>query len=289
MARNVETDEITGVETTGHEWDGIKELDNPMPRWWLMVFYASILFSVLWWILYPSWPTGSGYLKGVLGSNQRVELEERMVKARAGQAVWLERIAAADTVTMLADPELRQFAIAGGGVAFKDNCAPCHALGGAGQLQYPVLADDEWLWGGTLEDIELTIRHGIRSGTEEGRDSMMPAFGADGLLETAQIRDVAQHVLALGGREADPAAAERGAVVFEENCAACHGERGEGMAMMGAPALDDAIWLYGGSAAEIAAQISRPRHGMMPAWQGRLEDETIKMLTVYVHSLGGGQ
>lgn len=289
MAPNVETDQITGVKTTGHEWDGIKELDNPMPRWWLTVFYACILFSVLWWILYPAWPIGGDYTKGLLGSNQRLEFDGRMAEVRAERAAWVERLAEVDAETMLADAGLRQFALAGGEIAFKDNCAPCHGLGGAGQFQYPVLADDEWLWGGSLEDIEFTIRHGIRSGSDETRDSMMPAFGADGLLEQPQIRDVAQHVLSLTGRATDDAAAGRGEEVYLDNCAACHGDSGEGMAMMGAPALDDAIWLYGDTEAEIRAQVSRPRHGVMPAWQGRLEEETIRMLTVYVHSLGGGQ
>ncbi len=180
MANKVEKDEVTGVETTGHEWDGIKELNNPLPRWWVIVFYASIAFAVLWWVLYPSWPTLTGYWKGVLGSNQRLALEEQLTKARAAQAAWLEKIATLDTAAVAADPELLSFAMRGGEVAFKENCAACHGLGGAGQFNYPTLADDDWLWGGTLADIEQTVRHGIRFYDDpDTRDSQMPAFGAD--------------------------------------------------------------------------------------------------------------
>ena len=289
MAGKAERDALTGVDTTGHEWDGIRELNNPLPRWWVYLFFATIAFSVLWWILYPSWPWSNGYLGGLLGNRQRVDLEERVTRARAEQVQWFDRIREADTTAIMADPELLQFAVAGGERHFKDNCAPCHGLGGAGQGYFPTLADDDWIWGGTLEQIELTIRHGIRNGQDaEARDSAMPAFGADGLLEPQQIEEVVQHVLALGQGTQDPAA-EGGAAIYLENCASCHGEQGEGLVELGAPALNDAIWLYGGEPSQIRAQINRPRQGVMPYWQGRLDDETIKMLTVYVHSLGGGE
>lgn len=290
MATKAEKDALTGVDTTGHEWDGIRELNNPLPKWWVYVFYASIVFAVVWWIFYPSWPSLTGHLPGVLGTTQRVELERSIARATAAQSQWRDQIAASDTATIQGNPELLQFAVAGGGVAFKENCAPCHALGGAGQGFFPTLADDDWIWGGTLDAIEHTIRHGIRNGVDpDARDNAMPAFGADGLLEPAQIGDVVQHVLSLSGQAEKPDAAERGSVVYAENCAACHGEAGEGIVEMGAPALNDAIWLYGGEPAQIAAQIHRPRLGVMPQWQGRLDDSTIKMLAVYVHSLGGGQ
>ena len=290
MPTKVEKDSVTGVETTGHEWDGIRELNNPLPKWWLYTFYASILFAVLWWVLYPSWPGRHGYLPGVLDSNQRVELDERMAAAQEAQAVWRDRIAASDVPAILADPDLLQFANAGGQAAFNTNCAPCHGLGGAGQGFFPTLADDDWIWGGNLEQIEYTIRHGIRNGDDpEARDNAMPAFGADGLLDKGQIADVTQYLLAFTQRQTDAEAAERGAAVFAENCAACHGEAGEGIPDMGGPALNDMIWLYGGEPEQITAQIYRPRLGAMPAWQGRLDDTTIKMLTVYVHSLGGGE
>lgn len=289
MASSVEKDEVTGVDTTGHEWDGIKELDNPLPRWWLLVFYTCVAWAVVWWILYPSWPGISGYTKGLLGSNQRAEVEQRIARAREAQAAWREKIAAADATAIARDPNLLRFAVAGGGMAFKENCAPCHALGGAGQLQYPTLADDDWLWGGSLEAIEATVRHGVRTGGAQARDSQMPAFGQDGMLTRAQVRDVAQHVLSLSGKATDPAAAERGKALYAESCASCHGDDGAGCQGLGAPNLADAIWLYGSRPEQVEAQIWRPRQGVMPAWEGRLDDTTIKMLTVYVHSLGGGQ
>jgi cytochrome c oxidase cbb3-type subunit 3 len=290
MAGKGSRDALTGVDTTGHEWDGIRELDNPMPRWWVKTFYVTIGVAVALWFLYPSWPLGTRYLPGFLRYNERLDLEQRLAAAKAAQAVWLDRIQAADAATIEADPELRQFALAGGEVAFKTNCAPCHGLGGAGQGFFPTLADDDWLWGGDLQQIERTIRHGIRNGQDpDARDTAMPAFGADALLDPKQIAAVTQYVLSLSGRQHDEAAAIAGAPIFAENCVACHGEGGVGVQEMGGPSLNNAIWLYGGEAAQITAQINRPRLGVMPAWQGRLDDATIKMLAVYVHTLGGGQ
>ena len=287
MPTKVEKDIITGQDTTGHEWDGIKELNTPLPKWWVYTFYACIAFSVVWWILYPSWPWFNGYLGGVLGSNQRLELDERMVEARAGQAQYLDRIQAASTDEILADPELLSFAVAGGQSAFADNCAPCHGLGGAGQGPYPTLADDDWIWGGTLEEIEYSINHGIRNASDDARFNEMPAYGE--ILEREDIVAVANYVLSLSERAHDAALLEQGAVIYEENCAACHGEQGEGIVELGAPNLSDQIWLYGGTEGEVIQQISNPQLGVMPPWIGRLNEETIKSLTVYVHTLGGGQ
>lgn len=290
MAAKGETDAVTGVETTGHEWDGIKELNNPLPKWWVYTFYVCIAYAVVWWILFPSWPWTSGHFPGLLGANQRIDFERRYAEARAAQSQWTDQIAALDTVAIQADPELVQFAIAGGENNFKTNCAPCHGLGGAGQGFFPTLADDDWIWGGGIDQIEYTIRHGIRNGDDpDARDNAMPAFGADGLLDKAQIDDVTQYVLSLSQRQSDEEAAVRGAPIYAENCAACHGEAGEGVVDLGGPALNDMIWLYGGEPEQITAQINRPRLGAMPAWQGRLDDTSIKMLAVYVHSLGGGE
>jgi cytochrome c oxidase cbb3-type subunit III len=287
MPTKVEKDAVTGQETTGHEWDGIKELNTPLPKWWLYVLYATIVWSVVWWLLYPSWPWGTGYFGGLLGANQRLEHEARMASARDAQGAYVERIAAADLGYISRDPELLSFALAGGQAAFADNCAPCHGLGGAGQVSYPTLADDVWIWGGTLDDIHTTILHGIRSDDPDTRFNEMPPFGD--FLSRDEIAAVAEHVLALSGRSDNPDLAAQGATIFADQCATCHGEAGEGLAELGGPRLNGPIWLYGGDKADIVAQITRPRHGVMPAWGGRLDSETLKILAVYVHSLGGGQ
>ena len=288
MPTKVEKDAITGQDTTGHEWDGIKELNTPLPTWWVYTFYVCIAFSVVWWVLYPSWPFVNGYFAGVLGSNQRVELDQRLAAARAGQAQYLDRIQTAAAEEIIADPELLSFAVAGGQAAFADNCAPCHALGGAGQSIYPTLADDDWIWGGTLEDIQYTINYGIRNEHEDSRINDMPAYGRDGILSREDIEAVTQHVLSLSN-SAGGQNNEQGRMLFEEQCAACHGEQGEGIQELGAPNLSDQIWLYGETPEAIAAQIYAPQQGVMPPWIGRLDEETIKILTVYVHTLGGGQ
>ncbi len=289
MPTKVEKDAISGEYTTGHEWDGIKELNTPLPKWWLYTFYACIIYSVIWWVLYPSWPGISGYFGGIIGSDQRIELDQRIAAAEAVQAQYFDRIRSASIEEIAADSELLNFALAGGEAVFADNCAPCHGLGGAGQDVYPTLADDDWLWGGTFDDIATTISYGIRSDNEETRFNEMPAFGTDEILSQVDIEAVANHVLSLSGQDHDAALAEQGAVIFEEQCAACHGEQGEGTPELGAPDLTDQIWLYGKTYDAILGQISTPRHGVMPAWSDRLDPETIKILTVYVHSLGGGE
>jgi cytochrome c oxidase cbb3-type subunit 3 len=286
---DINKDPLTGKATTGHIWDGIQELDTPMPRWWLTVLYASIAFAVLWWILYPAIPSFSGYTKGLLGYNQRQVYEQQAAAAAAAQKVWIDKISASTTEQINGDAELLNFSMSGGKAVFNENCAACHAPGGAGRPAYPVLADDDWLWGGGLAQIEQTIRHGIRAQDEETRNNVMPNFGADGVLTGPQIADVAAFVLSLSGDQTDAPAAERGKKIFAENCVACHGEQGKGNLELGAPNLTDAIWLYGSEPKQIVAQLTKPRHGVMPAWQGRLTDAQIKMLAVYVHSLGGGQ
>jgi cytochrome c oxidase cbb3-type subunit 3 len=284
MPTKIEKDSVTGTETTGHEWDGIKELNSPLPRWWLYVLYATIIWSLVYYLLYPTIPG----IQGLMGYSQREEVVERMAQARARQAGSLDRIAAAPLAEIKADPDLLNFALTGGRATFADNCAPCHAAGGAGRPGYPTLADDSWLWGGTLGEIETTLRHGVRDDDDDDtRVSEMPAFGLDELLEQDQIEAVASYVLSLSTQAAG--AAGEGLELYAENCASCHGGAGEGEREFGAPSLADQIWLYGGEKADIVAQITKPRHGVMPAWAGRLDDTTIKMLAVYVHALGGGE
>jgi len=288
MPTRNEKDTGRTVETTGHEWDGIEEYNNPLPKWWLYVFYATIVWSIGYYFIYPAWPSLSGYTKGLAGFSQRVELENHLAEVRAGQAGTFDRLASMDLAAIQADPDLRSFATAGGRAAFADNCVPCHGQGGGGRVGYPSLADDSWIWGGTLQDIHATLLHGVRFDDPNTRTSAMPVFG-DGILARAEILDLAQHVLSLTDRATDPAAAARGAKPFADNCAACHGAAGAGDRSVGAPALNDGIWLYGSSLEAVAGQISRPRHGVMPAWAGRLDPVTVKMLAIYVHGLGGGE
>lgn len=285
MADRIERDEHTGTATTGHVWDGIRELNTPLPRWWLYTFYACIAFAAVWVVLYPATPfTGTG----LLGYTARGAADtDRVVQAAAAEPM-LARLRAAGPEAVLADADLRGYALSGGRIAFANNCAGCHGAGGQGATGFPNLADDEWLWGGSLAQVESTIRHGIRApDDDETRVSMMPRFVADGLLTLAQANDVAEHVLSLTGRATDKAAATRGGAVFAENCVSCHGERAEGNREMGAPRLDDQVWLYGGDKATILRTVSLGRGGAMPAWERRLDLATIRMLTVYVQSLGG--
>jgi len=219
MAENKDYDDVTGVETTGHEWDGIKELNQPLPKWWLYVFYATIIWSVGYWIAYPAWPLVSSYTKGVLGYSQRDAVRESIQEARAAQSEINDRVDQASLREIKDTPELLQFAMAGGEAAFGDNCAPCHGRGAQGFEGYPNLNDDEWIWGGTLEAIHQTIQYGIRNENDQSRFGQMPRFGLDGLLTEQQISDVADYVLSLSGGEHDDPAAERGKTVYEENCA----------------------------------------------------------------------
>lgn len=287
MPTKIEKDSLTGTDTTGHEWDGLKELNTPLPKWWLWTFYATIAFSAVWMVVYPSFPGWRGTSGWIAREAVMAELEA----ANARNAPMMERLRQATPAAIAADPELRAFAVAGGRVAFANNCAGCHGAGGQGAPGgFPSLVDDDWLWGGSLEAIQHTIRHGIRAGeSDEQRQSQMPRFGADGLLTPAQVNDVAEHVLSLTGRATDEAAARRGGEIYAEQCASCHGERGEGNRDVGAPRLSDQVWLYGGSKAQIVAMINNPRAGVMPAWQGRLDPAVINMLAVFVHSLGGGE
>ena len=285
-----EIDEHSGVATTGHEWDGIKELNNPLPRWWVWTFYACVAFSVIWWVLMPTWPGISGYTKGVLGYTQRATVAKEMAALNESRSASMQQL---DNVNTIADvennPELLQYTIAAGASLFGDNCATCHGSGGQGGPGYPNLNDDDWIWGGTFADIKQTITYGIRSGHPEARFNTMQAYGRDGVLSEDQIGDLVEYVLALSGEQADPAAVERAAVTFEQVCAACHGADGKGNHLLGSPNLTDAIWLYGGERATIYATLKNGRAGVMPTWAERLTSDQITALAVYVHSLGGGE
>ena len=286
-----EIDEISGTETTGHEWDGIKELNTPLPRWWLWTFYACIIWAIGYMIAYPAWPLINGATPGLLGYSSRGDLVVQMDKAKADQSEFLDKIAQTDVGDIVGDEDLARFARAGGSSAFKVNCVQCHGAGAQGSKGFPNLNDDEWMWGGTVDAIYTTIAHGIRSDADEDtRLSDMPAFGADELLEGDEIEAVANYVVSISGGEADSALAASGKELFVDNCSACHGEAGEGVADLGGPAINNSIWLFGdGSVDAVTAQINKPQQGVMPAWSSKLSDATVKQLAVYVHSLGGGQ
>lgn len=280
-------DHISGVETTGHEWDGLKELNNPAPRWWLWIFYISVIWSIGYWIVYPAWPTLSGATKGTFGWTQFEKLKAEQAEIVQRQGQYLSKFHEASFDQIMADPELYAFATAGGASAFKDNCATCHGTGGAGGPGYPNLNDDDWLWGGQIANIYQTIQFGIRSGHDDAHISQMPSFGVDGLLKRDQVTTLVDYVVSLG-KPGDPAA-HAGHTIFQEKCASCHGPDGKGNREFGAPNLTDALWLYGGTRDTIYKTIYYGRNGVMPYWKGRLDDDTIRQLTVYVHSLGGGE
>ena len=290
MADHIEVDTISGTTTTGHQWDGIKELNTPLPRWWLWTFYATIVWSVGYWVVYPAWPTVSGYTAGLLGYSTRAELARELAALQQARGEKGAVLASASLSDIERDPALLAFARAQGRAAFGDNCAPCHGSGATGSKGYPNLNDDDWLWGGTLADIHQTIEFGIRSGHAKERTNQMPAFGRDNMLKRDEIVTVANYVRSLSGLPIRPGIdLAAGKKLFADNCAACHGDDAKGKQDMGAPSLADRIWLYGSDEASIIESISNSRNGVMPAWAGRLDPVTIKALAVYVHTLGGGQ
>lgn len=285
----VEIDPVTNQPTTGHVWDGIRELNRPLPRWWVWTFYACIAFAFVYVLLYPAIPLIRGGTAGFLGYSNRAAVEADIAAAQKAQSANLQRVATLPLKDIRADAELARFAIAGGRSAFLVNCVQCHGSGAEGSPGYANLNDDDWLWGGTLEDIHKTISYGIRSAHPDARTSLMPNFGTDAILKPAEVNAAAEFVLSLSGKARNAGLAEQGKAIFADNCAACHGDAGQGNREFGAPKLNDAISLYGSDRATVVAQVTQPRHGVMPAWLGRLNETVIKELTLYVHSLGGGE
>jgi cytochrome c oxidase cbb3-type subunit 3 len=284
-------DHVTGTATTGHEWDGLRELNTPLPRWWLWIFYATIVWSIGYWIVYPSWPLVTSYTKGIWGWQSREAVVTELDALRAFRGPMVDRINASSLQQIIADPQLLAFARAQGRAAFVENCASCHGAGGGGAKGYPNLDDDDWLWGGKLDEIADTIRYGERSGHDKSRPAAtMPAFGREGMIKRDDIEAVADYVRSIAGLPVAPKAdLAAGKAIYAANCAICHGETGKGKRDLGAPDLTDAIWLYGSGKDVIIDGLWNGRGGVMPAWIGRLDESTIKSLTVYVHTLGGGE
>jgi cytochrome c oxidase cbb3-type subunit 3 len=284
----IEKDIVTGRDTTGHEWDGLKELNTPLPKWWIYVLYATVVWAAVLIVLYPSVPGITGYFHGVLGYSQRTAVGDDVLAVAARRADTMDRIKALSFADIRKDPALVAAANTAGRIAFANNCQPCHAAGGGGQPGYPALAAGAWIWGGSLDAIQQTIAYGVRSGDAKSRESLMPRFGADGVLKPDEIQQIADYVMTLYGKPTgrDVAAGQK---LFTENCATCHGDAGQGDREKGAPRLASRVHLYGDDRATVVAQITAPRMGVMPAWHTRLDAATIKSLTLYVHSFGGGE
>ncbi|KIT16109.1 cytochrome-c oxidase, cbb3-type subunit III [Jannaschia aquimarina] len=282
-------DDVTGTETTGHVWDGIEELNTPLPRWWLWTFYATCVWGVIYVILFPAWPLVTGATEGVLGFSTRGQVAADIAAVDEARRDQMGTLASMELADLPDDPELQAFAQRAGASVFANNCSQCHGAGAAGvqAAGYPNLLDDDWLWGGTLEEIAHTVRHGIRNEADpEARWSEMPAFGD--ILVEEEIDALINHVRALGGLSHDAALAAAGDELFQDNCSSCHGIEGMGMTDLGAPNLTDAIWLYGGSEEEIEHTIRYSRFGVMPPWGERLREADVRAVSAYVHSLGGG-
>ncbi len=285
-----EVDAATGTATTGHEWDGIRELNTPLPKWWLYIFYATIVWALGYWVVYPAIPLASSFTKGVINYSSRAEVTAEVAQLTSARAPMVAQLAKASFDEIQKDTKLLTFARAQGKAAFGDNCAPCHGAGGGGSKAFPNLADDDWLWGtGTLDDIQTTLTHGIRSTDPQTRQGNMPAFG-DGVLKPAEISAVADYVRSLTVLDVDKTAdLKLGQKVYVENCAVCHGEDARGNHDLGSPNLSDQIWLYGSDKATIVEGITKGRGGMMPNWGERLDAGTIKALAVYVRTIGGAR
>lgn len=290
MSEHNDIDHVSGRSTTGHEWDGIKELNTPLPRWWILTFYATIIWAIGYWVVYPAWPLVTGYTTGLFHYSARASVRDELASLEALRGEKMKVLGSASLADIEKDPALLALARARGRTVFADNCAPCHGTGAAGAKGYPNLNDDDWLWGGTLDQIMQTIQFGARSGHAKTHDGQMLAFGRDGVLKKEEIVTVANYVRSLSGLSTAPGYdAAAGKKIFSENCVACHGDDAKGNQELGAPNLTDQIWLYGSDEATIMETITNGRAGVMPAWAGRLDPVTIKALTVFVHSLGGGK
>ncbi|NYS24443.1 cytochrome-c oxidase, cbb3-type subunit III [Rhodobacteraceae bacterium 2376] len=278
--------------TTGHSWDGIEEYDNPMPRWWVWIFLITVVWSVGYWIAYPAWPGIQSATSGLLGYSSRANVAAEIDEFEARNETWFAQLVETDLDAIREDPDLHRFAVNAGASVFAAQCSQCHGTGGAGvqAAGYPNLLNDAWLWGGTMEDITTTVTWGIRNDDyPEARWSQMPAFGVDGLLDDQEITEITHYVLRMSGQDHDEALADAGAEEYEWNCASCHGDGGEGDYELGAPALNNQVWFYGGSEEAIRHSIYYSRFGVMPGFETRLREAEIRAVAAYVHQLGGGQ
>lgn len=286
----IERDPASGRPTTGHEWNGIKELDTPVPRGVLMFLIVTHIWALALWLLVPSWPLGTTYTKGILGVDQQTTVKEQIAEGQRERAAWSARIESEPYQTILADKVLMQTVRHTGQQLFGDNCAACHGRDGKGNPGYPNLTDKDWLWGGSPELIEQTIRVGINTTDADSRISQMSAFGRDEILDRGQVRDVTAYVYSLSHPDystpANLTPIKAGQEVFAANCTSCHGDDARGNQELGAPDLTDTTWIYGGSMDAIVASVHGGRQGHMPTWAARLTPADIRTLTLYVYDLG---
>ena len=277
-------DEATGQETTGHSYDGIEELNTPLPRWWLWTFYLTVIWGVGYTVAFPAWPLITGATQGMLGYSTRAEVAAEIEAHETQNAELVASLVAADLNGISPQDDLHRYATARGASVFRAQCSQCHGSGAAGGIGYPNLLDNDWLWGGTVDQIAYTVRHGIRNEIDwDAHYSQMTAFGE--ILEPEQIETLADFVITWP----DHQGAGDGAVLFEENCASCHGAMAQGDIEQGAPNLTDAIWLYGGDRESVIETITYSRFGVMPPWGQRLSEADVRAVSIYVHSLGGGE
>ena len=284
-----ERDPHSGHKTTGHEWNGIKELNTPVPRpvWFFLIVTA--LFSIGYWILMPAWPTGISYTRGLLGTNDRERVLEQRREGALARADWLGQVEATGYEQLLANPQAMDRIRKDGARLFGDNCAACHGADARGVKGFPNLADRDWLWGGAPDTIAETIRVGVNSTHPETRVSEMIGFGAGAILDATQVANATDYVLSLSDPEvakAKPNSVRGGHAVFEANCVPCHGAEGRGDQSLGAPDLTDHAWISGGDWTAVYSMISGGRKGEMPSWEGRLTPVERKLLAAYVLDLG---
>ncbi len=278
------------VKTTGHEWDGIQEYNNPMPRWWVWTFYITIVWAIAYTIAYPAWPLVKGATQGVLGWDTRTDVANEIQRFTDMNATLDAELASIELTTVELGSDLHNFAIQSGRATYMAFCSQCHGAGAAGFVGYPNLLDDDWLWGGDKEAIHFTIAHGIRTDEDfDSRFSEMPAYGRDEILTQEEISQVTNYIMALSGTPQDASMVSAGAIIYADNCAACHMDDATGDRELGAPNLADAIWLFGSDYADIRYSVDQSRFGVMPNWNTRLTESQLAAVTLYVHQLGGGE